>query len=100
MGMRRKHRHSVALPGQADVLDVASEPLQEALVFNPPHSLSDAELGHFRPPLNQSCIWSNVNRERPSAPARGVCPPPRQRSSIKPPPRKAEQSLRHEDDHG
>jgi hypothetical protein len=51
MGVRREHRHPVALAGQGDVLDIAPESLQEALIFHAPHSLSDAELGHIRPPL-------------------------------------------------
>ena len=51
MGVRREHRHAMALPGQADVIDIAPLPEQEALVLDPPHSLSDAELGHIRPPL-------------------------------------------------
>src|SRR5262249_39136238 len=48
VGVRREHRHPVTLPGQADVVDVASLPEQETLVFHSPHSLSDAELGHVR----------------------------------------------------
>ena len=51
MGVGREHRHAMALPGQADVVDIAPLPKQEALVLHPPHSLSDAELGHNRPPL-------------------------------------------------
>jgi hypothetical protein len=38
--------------------------LQEALVFHPPHSLSDAELGHFRPPLVSGVIGSVILVER------------------------------------
>ena len=41
----------MALPGQADVIDIAPLPEQEALVLDPAHRLSDAELGHIRPPL-------------------------------------------------
>jgi hypothetical protein len=49
--VRRQHGDPVAHAGQGNVIDVAPEPLQEALVFHAPHSLSDAELGHVRLPL-------------------------------------------------
>ena len=46
MRVRRKHGHAVALAGQADVVDVAASAEQKALVFDAPHCLPDAELGH------------------------------------------------------
>ena len=51
MRVRRQHRHAMAQAGQADVIDIAPLPEQEALVLHPPHRLSDTELGHSRPPL-------------------------------------------------
>ena len=51
MRVRRQHRYAVAQAGQADVVDVAPWPVQEALILHPPYRLSDAELGHFRPPF-------------------------------------------------
>ena len=61
VGVRRQHRHPVALPGQADVVDVASLSEQETLVFHSPHSLSDAELGHVR-----LAFWSRCDGFRPN----------------------------------
>ena len=48
MGVRGEHDGAMAKAGQTDVVDIASLSEQETLVFHSPHSLSDAELGHFR----------------------------------------------------
>src|SRR5947209_147366 len=66
MGMRREHGDPVALPGQADVIDVAPLSQQKALIFHPPHSLPDTELDHVRPPLfaRDEIVRSNVVESR------------------------------------
>ncbi len=51
MRVRGEHDGAMAKAGQADVIDIASLSEQETLVFHSPHSLSDAELGHFPCPL-------------------------------------------------
>jgi hypothetical protein len=52
VGMRRQHRHPMAEAGQAEVVDIAPLSREEALVFHPPHRLSDTEFGgHVRPPF-------------------------------------------------
>jgi len=38
MGVRGEHRDAVTQAGQRDVVDVAAEALQEALILNSPHS--------------------------------------------------------------
>ena len=55
------------LAGQRDVVDVAPLPVQEALILDPPHRLSDAELGHVRSPLVHGVIWFPVNVSGASA---------------------------------
>jgi hypothetical protein len=48
VGMGRQHRDGIALPRQLDVVDIRAPPRQEAPIFNPSNSLTDAERYHRR----------------------------------------------------
>jgi hypothetical protein len=48
MGMSRQHRDGMALPRQLDVVDIRAPSRQEAPIFNPSNSLTDAERYHRR----------------------------------------------------
>jgi hypothetical protein len=48
MGMGRQHRDGMALPRQLDVVDIRAPSRQEAPIFNPSNSLTDAERYHRR----------------------------------------------------
>jgi len=48
VGMGRQHRDGMALPRQLDVVDIRAPSRQEAPIFNPSNSLTDAERYHRR----------------------------------------------------
>src|ERR1700753_344432 len=50
MRVRGKHVHPVAHTGQGDIVDVATLPPKEALIFHTPDCLPDSEFNHLPSP--------------------------------------------------